>query len=265
MGNGYPPATLFGTHARKLASAIVGREYEVSVWLPLDYDASPDKPYPVLYILDADVSFGMAAHMVWMMVAGGDIPPMIVVGVGWGIQGWDDWNVQRDRDYLPVAVEFLPGSEEGGAGRFLSFLDTELIPFINSEYRVNSGKQYIWGHSASGLLATYALLQKPGLFHGIVAGSPAIWICSALITELEEQLAQSGKPLHTLLYMAFGALEGEWVKPAEDFYHTLVRRNYVGLTAKYELLDGETHTSAIAPLFIKGLREIMKMEASPTG
>lgn len=258
MYDSYPRANLFGTHVRKLASSIVEQEYEISVWLPPGYDESPETKYPVLYVLDADVLFGVAAHMGWMLIAGGDVPPMIIVGIGWHIQSFDDWSVKRSRDFTPVAMDMLPGSMEGGAANFLSFIETELLPLINANYRTDPSNQNIWGHSGGGFFVLYALLQKPKLFRGIVAGSPAIWSWSSGMTEIEKAFAESGKPLPVQVYMAFGALEGDWVKPAEEFYNTLLSRNYGGLVLKYELLDDETHTSVMAPLFITGLRAILK-------
>jgi predicted alpha/beta superfamily hydrolase len=219
----------------------------------------------VLYVLDGDITFGVAAHMGWMMVVGQDIQPMIIVGIGWHIQSFDDWNARRSRDFMPEAHEMLPASTNDGAANFLAFIETELIPFVSTNYRTDADNQNLWGHSGGGSFALFALLQRPGLFRGIVSGSPAIWPHPHIYEEMEKKLFEAGKTLPVKLYVAFGALEGDWVKPAEDFYRTLANRNYAGFTGKYELLDGETHTSVIPRLFVTGLREIMKMDASPTG
>ena len=252
----FPPATLFGTHVRKLTSAIVGQEYEISVLLPPGYDDSPEKTYPVVYVLDGDWWFGVAAHMGYFHMVGGDLPPVIIVGIGWHIQSFDDWNLRRNRDFVPEPIEMLPGS--GGAANFLSFIETELIPFVNANYRSNPGHQSLAGDSGGGFFVLYALLQKPGLFRGIVCGSPANWVRPSILNDIEKQFAESGKSLPANVYIAFGALEGDWVKPAEDFYRLLESRNYEGLTLKFELLDGETHTSVLARTLMTGLRHILK-------
>jgi predicted alpha/beta superfamily hydrolase len=240
----------------------VDQEYEISVWLPPDYEQSPDKTYPVVYVLDGDALFGVAAHMGWMMVVGQDVPPMIVVGIGWAITGFDDWNYRRSRDLMPCVAEMLPIS--GGADDFLAFIDAELIPFVSSNYRTDPTGRMIGGASAGGLFALYALLQKPDLFRGIIAGSPAVWACAEMMSELEKSLAESGKPVNAALYMSFGSLEGEWVKPAEALFNTIASRNYAGLALKYELLDGETHTSVLARAYVTGLRAVFQMLTPPT-
>ena len=259
MPESFPPATLFGTHTPKLTSSIVGIEYEISVWLPPDYDSASDKTYPVLYVLDADYMFGLAAHMSWLLIIGEDIPPIIIVGIGFHIQSFEDLVIQRDRDLFPVVVEGFPGSYDDGSAKFLSFIEIELIPFMNTNYRIDPTLQNIWGNSAGGMFALYTLFHRPGLFQGVISGSPQFGLCPNVFEAMERAFAESHKALPAKVYMAMGALEGNEVKLTEALSHTLASQNYQGLTLKYEVLDNETHTSCAARLFITGLREILKM------
>ncbi len=258
MSDTFPTATLFGTHTRKLTSSIVGIEYEISVWLPLDYNSASEKTYPVLYVLDGDFMFGFAAHVSWYMTIGEDIPPIIVVGIGFHIQSFEDLMIQRDRDLFPVVVEGFPGSYDDGSAKFLSFIETELIPFINTNYRIDPTQQNLWGHSAGGMFALYTLFHRPGLFQGVISGSPQLGLCPNVFETMERVFAESHKALPAKVYMAMGALEGDEAKLAEAFSQTLANRNYQGLALKYEVFDNETHTSSVARLFVTGLREILK-------
>ena len=52
MNTHYPPATILGTHTRTLYSKLVDDEYELSIWLSENHDAS-EQTYPTLYVLDA--------------------------------------------------------------------------------------------------------------------------------------------------------------------------------------------------------------------
>lgn len=252
----FPPATLFGTHVRRFTSAIVGQEYEISVMLPPGYDDAPEKTYPVAYVLDGDYGFSFVAHSGYFHMIGGDLPPMIIIGIGWHIQSFDDWNLRRNRDFVPEPIDMLPGS--GGAANFLSFIDTELIPFVNANYRIDPTNQTLVGASGGGFFVLYALLQRPGLFRGIVSGSPGHWVRPSILNNMEKQFAESGKPLPAKVYISFGTLESEWAKPAEDFYHLLLSRKYEGLSLTFELLDGETHTSVLARAMLTGLRNVFK-------
>jgi predicted alpha/beta superfamily hydrolase len=253
----FPPATLFGTHVRNIPSAIVDQEYEISVMLPPDYDTAPEKSYPVAYILDGDYGFSFTAHSGYFHMVGGDLPPMIIIGIGWHIQSFDDWSLRRNRDFVPEPIDMLPGS--GGAANFLSFIEMELLPFVNANYRTDPTNQTLVGASGGGFFALYALLQKPGLFRGIVSGSPGHWVRPSILSDIERQFAETGKPLPANVYISFGGLEEDWcVKPAEEFYHLMESRNYAGLSLKYELLDGETHTSVLARAMLTGLRHVFK-------
>ena len=62
MSEQYPRAALFGTEQRTLFSSIRGREYHLSVALPEGYRTSM-RAYPVIYVLDGDLFFGMAAGL----------------------------------------------------------------------------------------------------------------------------------------------------------------------------------------------------------
>ena len=60
MSKNYPPVGLSHTEERSLFSTRAGRAYQLAVLLPENYAAS-GRRYPVVYLLDGDLAFGMAA------------------------------------------------------------------------------------------------------------------------------------------------------------------------------------------------------------
>ena len=59
-GRDRPPlATIVGTEVHTLSSTVRRRDYRISVALPLSYGET-DAEYPVIYVLDADFSFGVS-------------------------------------------------------------------------------------------------------------------------------------------------------------------------------------------------------------
>ncbi len=48
---------------------------------PASY-ASGEKTYPVIYILDGNFNFGMAADLTHLLAYGPDVPDLIIVGIG---------------------------------------------------------------------------------------------------------------------------------------------------------------------------------------
>ena len=65
-------------------SEITGRTYEISVALPRDY-AGSESTYPVLYAVDANGQFGTVVEASRNLSRSGEIPDLIVVGVGYPV------------------------------------------------------------------------------------------------------------------------------------------------------------------------------------
>ena len=62
MPEPYPRTTLFGTEERTLFCPTREREYHLSVALPTSYTTST-QAYPVIYVLDGDLYFGMTVGL----------------------------------------------------------------------------------------------------------------------------------------------------------------------------------------------------------
>jgi len=61
--------------------------------------------------------------------------------------------------------------------RFVDFVGKELIPFVQTNYRVTSDprRTLITGSSAGGLASAYIALERPDLFGNVVSQSGAFW------------------------------------------------------------------------------------------
>ena len=75
------------------------------------------------------------------------------------------------RDFTPT-----PGPEKntGGAKNFISFIEKELIPFIDSSYSTAPNRT-ILGHSLGGLLATELLEHYRDIFNSYIIVDAAVW------------------------------------------------------------------------------------------
>src|SRR4029078_5193020 len=78
MSEQYPRAALFGTEERTLFSTIRGREYHLFIALPDSYKTST-QAYPVIYVLDGDFNFGVAAGVTRFCNAFRNVPWVIIV------------------------------------------------------------------------------------------------------------------------------------------------------------------------------------------
>jgi enterochelin esterase-like enzyme len=88
MREQYPRTALFGTEERTLFCPTLGREYHLSVALPDSYRKST-QAYPVIYVLDGDFLFGMAAGLTRFSNWFRRVPKAIIVGISYGMESYD--------------------------------------------------------------------------------------------------------------------------------------------------------------------------------
>jgi predicted alpha/beta superfamily hydrolase len=174
----------------KVHSRIMGEAREVLVKLPESYHDSSNI-YSVLYMLDANYTpfFVNDLFTIEYMKYVQQIPEFIIVGI---------YNTNRDRDMLPVKI---PERESGGAEKFLNFIEKELVPTINEEYRT-SGFNMLYGASNAGVFGLYGAFKSPELFDVVFAPSPMIGWCRDLIKELALECFKQDQ--NTKLYMVYG-------------------------------------------------------------
>lgn len=157
---------------QEIQSAILAENRKLNIYLPDGYHADDTTHYPVIYLLDgsADEDFihvvGLVqfANFSWINM----IPKSIVVGIA---------NVDRRRDFAhPTAIEadLKANPTSGGSQEFIDFIEQELQPYIDKEYRLNDTATLI-GQSLGGLLAVEILLKKPYLFNKYIIVSPSLW------------------------------------------------------------------------------------------
>jgi predicted alpha/beta superfamily hydrolase len=249
----FPEERIFHSETRTLTSSIVGQDYRISIWLPPSY-ADSDKTCPVLYLLDAVNAFGLAANTVKVLTFGKEMPEPIIVGIGYHIQSYDDWGKNRTRDYTPTVRDDIPGS--GGAEQFLAFIEAELIPFVDTNYRTDRNDRALSGYSWGGLFVLYALLSRPGLFNRYSAGSPSVDYDNRMIFRCEEDFASDHSSLPVKLFVSVGSLEKDDKVHIGAFSSILAGRHYEGLEFTTLVLEDETHLSGMAPAFVKGVKAI---------
>src|SRR5690348_15093389 len=144
MSTQHPRTTIYGTEERTLVSTIVGQEYHLSIALPESY-ATSNQPYPVVYVLDGDLLFGMATALTPFTHWFTGVPEVIIVGISYAMTNIDQWVELRERDFkIPEVRDAPPNS---AANLFLDALTQEMIPFIEANYRTNPSDRCLYGYS----------------------------------------------------------------------------------------------------------------------
>lgn len=231
---------LFGLGEREVftvTSNRLGRDFHVLVRLPRSYGDS-DRDYPMAFLLDGGILFPMLSPYQLMMEAEGSAGEVVVVGISYGGLGYANGNL-RGTDYTAPSpeVEYF-----GGASEFAAFLDEELLPILQRDYRIDSEQRMLFGQSLGGQFAIHAALTRPDLFATYVAINPA------LHSNLPYFIALEGREPGTQLVLAMGSEDDpRYRQPALDWLAD--RRSRAGNVPTLEIIDlpgGHHATSAPA-------------------
>jgi uncharacterized protein len=254
MSEQYPRAALFGTEERTLFSSIRGREYCLSVALPDSYRTSTEA-YPVIYVLDGDFNFGVAAGLTRYSNWFRKVPELIIVGIGYDIETTEEFVTLRDLDF---DVPGMPGAASGSAANlFLDALTQEIIPFIDANYRTMPADRCLQGYSTSGIFVLYALFQQPDAFQRYIAGSAILNVTYDYWIQHDAQLAAREGSHPIQLYLSIGELEEDDRPNFQKFVAFLEQGNYPGLTVSSEIYAGEGHgAEGIALTYLHGIARV---------
>ena len=238
-------------------SESVGDRFRIDVLLPLGYESSNEK-YPVVYVTDANYLLYSAAAS-YLAQATGEMAKLIVVGVGWQVPSITRIRV---RDFSPTCDgeykerHAMTDEECGHADAFVSFLRSELRPFISRKYRSTDDNTLV-GYSFGGLFALHVLFNHPDAFDRYLIGSANMRWDDEYAFKAEEAFAESNQDLAKRVYISVGGLEGEGLIPnTYRMYEKLQSRQYPGLQVTAEVLEGETHMTSINPFVLRGLRAV---------
>lgn len=161
----------------KFRSRFLRCERDLIVYVPAGYSADSRRRFPVLYMQDGQNLFDPAtafggqdwrmAETADRLIAGGEIEPLIIVGIY-------NTGERRIREYTPTRDKKLGG---GRAAMYSRMLIEEIKPFIESEYRVQSGAENtgLGGSSLGGLVSLFVGLRSPEIFGRVAALSPSVW------------------------------------------------------------------------------------------
>jgi predicted alpha/beta superfamily hydrolase len=217
----------------------------IGVHLPRGYLESQNR-YPVLYLLDGEWSFEKFSPVLESMIEERSIPDLIIVSV----ENVDEHT--RLWDFTPTAVEKYPGS--GGADTFLQFIQEELIPYVDDNYRTTSVR-LICGHSLAGLMSAYTFLNLPDLFSGSIASSPSFsWDNQLMVKSLGNYLKR-GSFQGGFLYLAIGSDDFQtYLEAMEKVVPIMEKEAPAGLRWRYQLYQNGNHETVPDRSFPDGIK-----------
>lgn len=232
----------------RLHSKVLDEERTISIYLPKEYEAHKAEQFTALYVIDGEWNFKTVASTVELLTRWGRIPPMIVVAID---------NTERTRDLTPTVMPQFAGS--GGGASFLEFVQTELVPHVEGNYRTD-GNRVIFGHSFGGLFALYAMTTEPDLFDGYISVSGSVWWDNNYLFDRTQKLFTEQPELKKFLYFSAAGRDGGATQPTnENFAGLLTSDAPKTFDWTYQRMARENHYTNVIPSLHSGLQALYPM------
>jgi len=298
-----PPlaVTLPNTDYFELDSVHAGDRFAVWVTRPVDYERSPDRRFPAIYVTDGNVAAAMlspyAEHTAFDLICGWQ--QYLQVTVGYPPDKAADWLTLRNRDLVPadepappsmidaVAAdaetagwtqeehdEYIRSIREGRAAQFLAFLEEELRPVIDEMYRTDPGATGLFGYSYGGLFTLFALMRESTVFKRYGAGSPGVLHAESNIFQLERGIAERGQGFSDVqLHLTVNEIEitgrSHCYRDLGIQFARLIDQLYLsghsGLEFTARILPTDSHMTGFTQAFLSFLKACYSADVPPGG
>ncbi len=236
--------------AYQIASSILKETRRVYIVLPESFSHSaPNRRYPVTVVLDGEDNVPPVAAVTAELSRNGQIPESVIVAIP-NVAGatYDESARNRVRDLTPPGLSVSGSSTHERGDLFLDFIERELLPAVDRQFRGGAPRTFI-GHSSGGILATYVAATRPAFRAVIAIDTPMEFGDNWLSKKLMARAAGEPTPLRYVSYeVRFG-----W---REDIWQALVAKAPSSWKLHREHLAGESHESMGMLGMYLGLREV---------
>jgi predicted alpha/beta superfamily hydrolase len=238
----------------ELVSGFNKKAYRLNVLLPAAYSAKDTLRYPVLYVLDGDYSAGLFQSTLSIFSLAPELKDVIVVTIDGVTHSREQWLASRYYDYTPSSdpqadtgiARFMKTAvvPSGGAAAFLSTLEKQILPWVESTYKTNEDKA-LYGHSLGGLFAAYCLVQKPTLFKKYSINSPSLWWRQGELANQYAAMKIRPEQPGTVVFLSAGKKEGPFMLSPIEVFEKAIHSNLPAAKLTYKIFDDETHLSVV--------------------
>jgi len=232
----------------EITSSKTGDTYEIIIRKPKNFDSS--KTYHHVYFTDASINSGK----VFLSQSEDNIKNCILIGIAHK----GDWDMKRQRDFIPSDAGGYSDKNFGQASKFYLFMKDELMPHINKKFSKQKSKVFI-GHSFGGLMALYMSIKENKLFDHYHAISPSVWANYKELMKIEKKYSETNKSYNSNISIYAGSLEflNKVLSSSQEFYNTVKGRNYTGISITHSIISGVNHygiVPKVVPDILKSLK-----------
>jgi predicted alpha/beta superfamily hydrolase len=236
-----------------ISSKILNEDRRIYIHVPTD--SSRNKTYPVMYLLDGENHFHLLSAYTDYLSHWGVIPPIIVVGI---------INVDRRKDLTPSkSIMNYEGqidttyAQSGGNELFFQFLQKELIPYIEKNFKTSPFKIFA-GHSFGGNTTINCMLNHPAMFDAYMAVSPSLWWDNHFLLKQADKKLITSSVLKKILFFSDGDEGGKFHADVLNFDSMITRKKLGGFRFKYKPYPEENHMTEPVAAYYDALRFVFK-------
>ena len=221
-----------------LHSTIVGEDYKLQISLPYPFNPENNK-YPVLFYLDAFSTSGGMNEFAKMQMVTKNLEQFVMVGISYNTNP-RAYVKLRVRDYIPPINKT---DTIHGGDKFLSFIKTELIPYMETNYGTDPNDRGLLGFSYGGLFTTWAFKKEPELFKRLAIISPSlVYGEDEFILKNPAFLKNVKNTQYLKVFIAYGSLESpHFGESSTKLYNALKTNNNIQVSKV--IFEDEDHGS----------------------
>ena len=150
-----------------------------------------------LFMLDGNSVMARLNEPLLKTLATHDAPVLVAIGYQTSLPFE---SASRSLDYTPADVSGLPSKDprnpermSGGSSQFRELIVSEIIPWVESEVRLNPQRKALWGHSYGGLFVLDSALNGQQFSHYFAASPSLGWADQRIVKKIEQATAEQLK------------------------------------------------------------------------
>ena len=197
-----------------IASTIIKETRRVLIVLPASYTRSGrDRRYPVTVIVDGEYLIAPLTAVTDELTRNGQIPESVIVGIeNVGGANFLESNQKRVYDLTPPGLSVSGSDENQGGDRFLDFIEKELLPAVDQQFKTAAPRIFV-GVSSGAVLATYAAATRVTYAAVVSIDAPIHLGGNWLAKKLIARTSAGGRPVrYASLEAKFGWTDDDWKK-----------------------------------------------------
>lgn len=229
-------------------SEILDNHRNIRVYLPPSYHEANNKLYPVLYVHDGQNVFEAGEsysgeswnlhHTAEYLIRENMIKEIVIVAV-------DNMEEQRLSEYAHQDGYFKGEEVKAKGFEYENFLVEELMPVIESEFRIKSGAENtaLMGSSMGGLVSFNIGMRRSDLFANLAVMSPSLWWGDS--SALEKINKYDYRNSNHKIWLDTGDAEGKLMSFSENEFVELKNlKQDSKLSLKYYLVPEGIHSES---------------------